>query len=140
MHNDPTDTQDTTSLLNTASRIESSLTDINARIARLAHTLNASLATEEDIAKILNRDNPYLEPHAAQIASNSFDQHEHRLVHQWEELRGLLVLRGDMMARSIQDLGLDATLKMTFHMEKHLIREGFEPGADGFDMLRGLSV
>jgi hypothetical protein len=29
---------------------------------------------------------------------------------------------------------------MTFHMEKHLIREGFEPGADGFDMLRGLSV
>lgn len=135
MHNDPTDTQDTTSLLNTASRIESSLSDINARIARLAHTLNASLATEDDIAKIVNRDSPYLAPHAAELAASAFDPREHRLVHQWEELRGLLMLRGDLMARSIQDLGLDATVKMTAHMEEQLIREGFEPGADGFDMV-----
>lgn len=136
MHNDPTEKQDTESLRNSASRIESSLADINTRIARLSRLLNASLETDEDIVKILQRNNPFLRPHA----TNALSQSEHRIVHEWEELRGLLVLRCELMTHSFNDIGFDATVKMTVHMEERLVRGGFEPGAEGFDMLRDLTI
>lgn len=136
MHNDPTEKQDSESLRNSASRIESSLADINTRIARLSRLLNASLETEEDIVKILKRDNPFLQPHA----TDTLTQSEHRIVHEWEELRGLLVLRCDLMTHSFKDIGFDATLKMTVHVEERLVRDGFEPGAEGFDTLRDLTA
>lgn len=137
MHHDRQ--EDSVSLLNTSSRIESELAELNARIARLAISLDAPLATEADIDRILNRHTPFLQPHARDHLSNPFDQGESRRVHQWEELRGLLVLRCELVAHALKDLGLQATLALTAHLEAQLERDGFKPGADGFDMLRRLA-
>lgn len=135
MHHEPT--EDETSRLNSASRVENTLVEVNTRIARLAISLNAPLATEADIQSILNRESPFLQPHAReQISNNPFNHEPGRLIHQWEELRGMLMLRCELMTQSIKDLGLEITQSIHSGIEAELEREGFKPGADGFDMLR----
>lgn len=133
MHNDQP--ADEASLLNSANRVESSLADINVRIARLAMSLDAPLATEADVLQILDRTAPLFLQHDREHLINTLNPAEHRVLHQWEDLRGLLVLRRELMAHALKDLGLEVTLKITSHMEEQLEREGFKPGADGFDML-----
>jgi hypothetical protein len=133
-HDEPS--EDKTSLLNSASRVENTLVEVNTRIARLALSLNAPLATEADILSILNRESPFLQPHAHEQAHNDPLNHEEgRLVHQWEELRGMLVLRDELMTQSIKDLGLEVTREINSGIKAELERDGFKPGADGFDML-----
>lgn len=132
MHTD--EPQVDASLLNSAERVENSLVEINARIARLSMALEACLASEADIVNILNRKTPFFQ-HAQAHCASMLDQNEHRLLHQWEELRGLLVLRCELMARSLKDLGLTMTREITVEIEEQLERDGFKPGADGFDML-----
>lgn len=127
------------SLLNSANRIESTLAEINARIARLAMSLDAPLATEADVAQILNRETAVFLQHDREHLITTLNQSEHRLLHQWEDLRGLLVLRCELMAHSLKDLGLDMTLKITDHIEEQLARDGFKPGAEGFDVLDRLN-
>lgn len=133
-HDEPS--EDETSLLNSASRVENTLVEVNTRIARLAMSLNAPLVTDADIQSILNRESPFLQPHAKERISNPFNHEEGRLIHQWEELRGMLVLRGELMTQSIKDLGLEVTLEINSGIKAELARDGFKPGADGFDMLR----
>ncbi|MDQ3060572.1 MAG: hypothetical protein M3R45_13810 [Pseudomonadota bacterium] len=130
---------DDASLLNSVSRIENSLAEINARIARLAMSLDAPLATEADVAQILHRETAVFLQHDREHLIATLTQEEHRVLHQWEELRGLLVLRRDLMAHSLKDLGLEATLQITLHTEAQLERDGFKPGAEGFDMLERLT-
>ena len=137
MHHEPS--EDETSLPSSASRVENSLADLNARIARLAILLNVSLASEADFVKILNREPPFVPLHPSVWDANASNQGEHRLQCEWEELRGLLVLRCDMMKHSIEELGLEATRAITSQIEAQLEREGFKPGADGFHMLRPLA-
>ncbi len=135
-HDEPS--EDETSLLNSASRVENTLVEVNTRIARLAMSLNAPLATEADIQSILNREAPFLQPHAReQISNNPFNHEPGRLIHQWEELRGMLVLRGELMSQSIKDLGLEVTREINSGIKAELQRDGFKPGADGFDILSG---
>lgn len=123
------------SLLNIAGRIESALAEINARIARLAMSLNATLDTQADVDQILNREAPVFLQHDREHLITTLNQGEHRMLHQWEDLRGLLMLRCELMAHSLKDLGLDMTLKIATHIEDQLTREGFKPNADGFDVL-----
>lgn len=132
--------EDETSLLNIASRAESTLVEINTRIARLAMSLNAPLATEADIQSILNREPPFLQPHARELISNPFNHEEGRIIHQWEELRGLLMLRCELMTQSIRELGLKVTLEISSGTEAELQREGFKPGAEGFNMLHQITA
>jgi hypothetical protein len=137
-HDEPS--EDETSLLNTASRAENTLVEINTRIARLAMSLNAPLATEADIQSILNRESPFLQPHARERISNAFNHEEGRVIHQWEELRGLLMLRCELMTQSIRELGLKVTLEISSGTEAELEREGFKPGAEGFNMLHRITA
>ena len=128
--------EDSTSLLNSASRVENTLVEVNTRIARLAMSLNAPLGTEADVLKILNRESPFLQPHAHEQAHNDpFNHEESRLIHQWEELRGMLILRSELMTQSIKDLGLEVMREINSGIKAELERDGFKPGADGFDML-----
>ena len=134
-HDEPS--EDETSLLNSASRVENTLVEVNTRIARLAMSLNAPMVTEANILSILNRESPFLQPHAReQVRNDPFNHEESRRIHQWEELRGMLVLRGELMTQSIKDLGLEVTLEINSGIKAELERDGFKPGADGFDMLR----
>lgn len=57
----------------------------------------------------------------------------------WEELRGLLNMRCDLMARALHELGLEVTRQLTVLVEQSVVRDGFSPGADGFHMLRWLN-
>jgi hypothetical protein len=126
------------SLLNSANRIEIALAEINTRIARLAMSLDAPLDTAADVTQILNRETAVFLQHDREHLINTLNQGEHRLLHQWEDLRGLLVLRCELMEHSLKDLGLDMTLKIVTHIEEQLARDGFKPGAVGFDILDNL--
>lgn len=118
-----------------ARRIGKSLADLNARIARLAMFVGASLKSEADIQKIVHREIPWLQQHATAPAADSTHRNEERVAHEWEELRGLLVLRCDMMAHMLNDLGLEVAEQIAAQAEEHLERVGFKRGADGFDLL-----
>jgi hypothetical protein len=126
-------------LINSAERVENSLSEINTRIARLAMSLGACLDTEDDIARILKRQTPFLQAHSQYHVRNPFNHEDERLAHEWEELRGLLALRCELVAHSLKDLGLHMMREITSGIEAQLERDGFKPGADGFDMASHLA-
>ena len=116
-------------------RIESSLTSLNERIARLAMLLGAPLETEADFQKILNRETGVFQSHGADHLMGTLSvlsDEERRLQREWEELRGSLVMRCDLMAHTLEDLGLEKTRTITANVEELLERRGFKKGADGF--------
>lgn len=101
-------------------RMEASIEALNARIARLAIGLGVTLANRDEMARVMHEHQP----------------HEH----QWEELRGLLVLRYDIETSYVDQVGVNATYHIMLEAEQHLVREGFEPGADGIDLDRLFNV
>ena len=120
-----------------ARRVGKSFADLNARIARLALFVGASLASEADIQRIVHRQVAFFQQHPSLMDG----QHPHiphdRQAMEWEELRGLLVLRCNMMAGMLDDLGLDLTEQIVKQAEEHLERVGFKRGADGFVLMTG---
>ena len=122
-----------------ARRIKNSLADLNARIARLSIFLQLPLDNEAEVQKIVNRDHPLFLLHAGLQAdpAHPAEEHgnEHRQEHSLEELRGLLVLRCELMAKLLDNLGLELTGQIANQAEDHLDRLGFKPGADGFHLL-----
>lgn len=121
-----------------AQRAEQSLMELNTRIAVLAHVLGADLGSESDIEHILNRENMFFRLH--NHADASLSASDRRASREWEELRGLLVLRCDLMAESIQELGLDATRKIALDVEARREREGLKPDSDGFHLRYHLTL
>lgn len=120
--------------LDPVERLEDRLTLLNERIARLAMGLNAALDSAEDITRILNRQVPDLQQPSVALpglASSS----QHRQHNAWEELRGLLALRCEIMTEVLNHQGINATLGMAEDVENRLARDGFKPGADGFHLL-----
>lgn len=115
-------------------RAEGMLEELNQRIARLALVLGVPLDDPLEFEKILNRQVHYLTLDAQTVSG--LPSREHRLVREWEELRGLLVLRCDLMTENLNELGLASTMQITTHVESRLRQEGFTPGADGFDLFR----
>jgi hypothetical protein len=111
-------------------RMESSLEELNARIARLAIGLGVSLKNENELAGVIRQLQVQAEPHELQSTP------ERRLASKWTELRGLLVLRYGVEQRFVDQVGATATRQLLVEAEERLVRVGFEPGADGIDLYR----
>ena len=109
-------------------RMESSIEELNARIARLAIALGVSLKNEDELARVIHQLQTQVEPHGVQSTS------DHRLASKRAELRGLLVLRYGVEQRFVDQIGATATKQILANAEEHLVRVGFEPGADGIDL------
>jgi hypothetical protein len=124
---------DISALADRAARLQEALGQLNARIATLAHVLNVSLATEEDLHRILAHTHPAWLSSAATTVSAQDEPHRRRLREQ-EELRGLLALRCDMMAQAVAELGLPLTQQLVSELEARREREGMAPNADGFHL------
>jgi hypothetical protein len=123
-------------------RMEHSIEEINARIARLAIALGISLDNEDDLASVL-----HAPPQEPVPVDRRADRHGHgrpwggldrRVAHTRQELRGLIVLRYDIEKDFVDRVGAPATRKIMIDAEAHLAREGFKAGADGVD-LEGLT-
>jgi hypothetical protein len=111
-------------------RMALSIEEINARIARLALALGVSLQTEGALSQLLHGPKPDLEPHPFQSTP------ERRVASKWLELRGLLVLRYSVEKRYVDEVGVSATRQILVQTEAHMLREGFQSGADGIDLHR----
>ncbi len=132
MSNPPRPAED--ALAQRARRIKNSLADLNARIARLSLLLQLPLDTEAQVQLIVERTHPLFRLHDAR-QSGAAAAGQHRQANALEELRGLLVLRCKVMAKLLDDLGLELTGQIANQAEDHLERLGFKPGADGFRLL-----
>lgn len=118
----------------------SSLAMLNARIARLAIALGVSLENAVEVAQVMSR--PPLDGVATERRASSDRRGssragsglERRTAHQWDELRGLLVLRYRVETLYVDEVGVAATREILVQVEAHLEREGFKPGADGIDL------
>ena len=111
-----------------------SLTALNARIARLAAFVQANLADERLLDDILERRVAVLHapvPGLAPAAASARRTHQ-----DWEELRGLLALRCEVMTRYIDEFGIAATRDLAALSESALEAQGFAPGADGLRLIR----
>jgi hypothetical protein len=131
-------------------RMESSIEELNARIARLAIALGVSLDSEHDVQRVMARKSaPPPAPLPPQAVERRTDRRQsalpfsgldrrsgtdRRLSYKWEELRGLLVLRYGVEKTYVEQVGLTATRHIMVSAEQHLTRDGFRPGADGMDL------
>ncbi len=111
-------------------RMETSIEELNARIARLAIALGVSLTNENELARVMHQLHAKSESHGLQSTP------ERRQVCQWTELRGLLVLRYGVEKRFVDEVGVTVTRQLLVEAEAHLVRLGFQPGADGIDVHR----
>ena len=122
--------------------MESSIEELNARIARLAIALGVSLKNDAEIAHVMTwheevpvspeRRGTAERPDAFRTGSSP----DRRVAHQREELRGLLVLRYGVETRYVDEVGVTVTRQILVEAEAHLVRAGFKPGADGMDLDR----
>jgi len=119
-------------------RLRTSMQGLNVRIARLASVLHVALndpmaldllmATRQARPVVNERRTANVDLARVNVSA------DRRRSHLQEELRGLLVLRLQLGASSLNDNGLSVTLQAMTQAEEHLIRQGFEPGADGLDL------
>jgi hypothetical protein len=107
---------------NEALRMESSITELNMRIARLAIALGLRLDQAQDVHRVL---------HHASSTSPEAANAGHHTHHTWSELRGLLVLRYDLEKHLIDDLGVELSRRILEDAELHMAVAGFQPGTDG---------
>ena len=121
---------------------ESSLEQLNLRIARLAIALGLSLHDETDVERVL----AWREPPAVSQDRRGSGQNgsawrsgrgpDQRVAHLWGELRGLMVLRYDMQLTYVEQVGVEVTRQMMVESEESLKRKGFKHGEDGVDIDR----
>jgi hypothetical protein len=123
-----------THLAEKAHRFEHALTGLNARIVFLAGLVGAKLDTAGEVQRILDRNNPGLRARPF-IAPGHAGAHAHLVLPRaWEELRGLMVLRYQLVTRALDALGLSLTHHIASRVEQGLERKGIKCGADGFDL------
>lgn len=115
-------------------RMTRSLSDLDARIARLALFLDIALESETVMQQVIDRAHPLFQryQHNPEVALTDDHGRERQTL---EELRGLLVVRCNMVTHMLNELGLDATTQIASAAEDHLDRLGFKPGADGFKLV-----
>lgn len=115
---------------NSLHRMDKSMAELNARIARLAMAIGISLENEDDVRHILMH-RPDSHPlHAAQGPAFQKLEHEHVLI----ELRGLLVMRYGIERHIAEDQGASVTRRVLEQAQSELTKHGFKPGADGLDL------
>lgn len=124
-------------------QMESSIEELNTRIARLAIGLGVSLQNEVEIARVMSQQHP-----AAAVTTERRDSPDRREAartgsgpdrrasHMREELRGLMVLRYSVETRYVNEVGVTATRQILVEAEAHMERVGFQPGADGINLDR----
>lgn len=120
-------------------RMENALTNVSMRIARLALSLDAPVATLTDFESILNKEVPLLAQPAHTLSDSFPGDNRQRLVRDWEELRGLMLLRCDMVRHLVKSHDLHTATTVLADIESKLTSEGFQPGAQGFDLLAYLT-
>lgn len=118
-----------------AQHLEQQFTSLNARIARLVMLLGARLESEADVQRLLGRRLPAFADMQQGPAPG-----QRRLLQEWEELRGLVAMRCGLVTHTLEHLGLELTRQLTDLAEQDLLRQGFKPGADGFELLRHLGA
>ena len=102
-------------------------------------SLGASLEADDQVDKILRRELPFFAEHPAFSAAQWPLNNDARLAHEWEELRGLLLLRCDLMLHLLKNHDLETALTVASEVETHMQLEGFKPGVNGFDWNRFLT-
>ena len=123
-------------------QMESSIEALNARIARLSIGLGVSLKNDDELARVMSHHTEVLvsqerrEASDGRNAAHAGSDADRRIAHKWDELRGLLVLRYGIETRFVAQVGVTATQQIMTEAEAHLLRDGFEPGADGIDLDR----
>lgn len=137
----PTETDSTAEALQAQlHRMSLSIEELGARIARLARALDVNLEQESEINRVLSMEPVKAPAHERRESSDrrtaSRMTGERRKAHMWQELRGMLVLRYDISARYVDQLGVNATRSILVNAQEQLVREGFRPGADGYNLQR----
>jgi hypothetical protein len=119
-------------------RMGASLEALNARIARLAMALDIALDDQATLQALVAspqvKSVPVERRDSSQSAVMVHVGPERRKAHQREELRGLLTLRYQLEASSVNEHGLALTRQVLVDAQDHLIRQGFKPGADGLGL------
>lgn len=115
---------------NSLHRLDKSVAELNARIARLAIALGVSLEDEDVIREVLgHRPDPH-PLHTEQGERFRKFEHEHLVI----ELQGLLVMRYGIEMHVAQDQGASVTRRVLEQAQTHLNKHGFKPGADGLNL------
>lgn len=121
-------------------RMENQLTDLNARIARLALALGVPLDTEHDVQAALTSLQPPVIAIERRVTADrrgaSRGGSDRRRGASRLELRGLLVLRYGTELRLVEQVGVASTRQVLHAVEQRLEHQGFEPGADGVHLDR----
>jgi hypothetical protein len=123
-----------------AERMGASLKALNARIARLAMALDIALDDQASLQSLVASSQvkpfPVERRDSSQGAAEAkvYVGPERRKAHQREELRGLLTLRYQLEASSVNEHGLALTRQVLADAQDHLVRQGFKPGADGLGL------
>ena len=123
-------------------QMESSIEALNARIARIAIALGVSLKSEDEVARVISQPPGQALLHERRgtperrEASRASTGPDRRVAHIREELRGLLVLRYSVETRFVEEVGVTATRQILVEAEAHMVRAGFQPGADGLNLDR----
>ena len=91
-------------LIDPALRLEAELDALNTRIARLALLLHAPLGDADGLHRIMERDPAFFPVHPVASAVEAGRASGHRLAHEWEELRGLIVLRYELIVQAVRGL------------------------------------
>ena len=102
-------------------RLEQDFEALNQRIARLAAHLGYALVNEQSIEDAIHAVSHH-------IRAEQAPAHE---MHLWHEFRGLLTLRYQMEARSIEAIGAPRLQAVLQTAEDHLARKGIAPDQDG---------
>lgn len=121
---------------NQASELAGTLEELNARIARLSKFLDADIGNDEALDGIFERKIAPLQQSAAAKQFRAFESVDRRRHNDWEEQRGLLILRCEIMTKLIDEFGIDTAKELAEVAEAALIAHGFMPGADGLRLFR----
>lgn len=101
-------------------RLIDELSGLGARIALLARQLRLPLQTRAEVEQAL--------------AGGEHEQVHGREACMREELRGLLVLRYELVTRISDEVGAQAARDILLGAQDRLLREGFGPHAPGMDL------
>lgn len=107
-------------------RLIDELAGLGARIALLARQLRLPLQTRAEVGQALAGDG------RGPVSGRSAARGREACMR--EELRGLLVLRYELVTRIAGEVGAQAARDILFGAQARLLREGFGPQAPGMDL------
>lgn len=105
---------------------------LDIRIAQLCHALRLELVSDTDLQGILDRTAPgFAHTASPRGPGRAVD----RLQVEREELRGLLVMRFELLIRAVDEWGREATLRMVEFTQSDLRQRGLVRATDGLALI-----